>query len=255
MQWRGRRESGNLVDRRGVKTAGALGGGGIILAIIYALLGGDPTAFLNSAGETTPVATNDDQTRFLRVVLADTEDVWNKAFAAAGRTYREPTLVLFSGRVQSACGSATAAVGPFYCPGDQQLYLDTSFFNQLSGKLGAKGDFAQAYVIAHEIGHHVQQQLGYLDKGSSVATELQADCFAGYWAKATQTLNQTLEQGDVEEAMNAASAVGDDALQQASQGYVVPDSFTHGSSRQRMAAFSQGFESGDFRNCNTNAAG
>jgi predicted metalloprotease len=256
MQWRGRRESGNVVDRRGIKTAGALGGGGIILAIIYALLGGDPSAILNSGREeTTSVASNDDQTRFLKVVLADTEDVWHRAFAAVGRTYQEPKLVLFSGRVQSACGMASSAVGPFYCPGDQQLYLDTSFFSQLSGKLGAKGDFAQAYVIAHEIGHHVQNQLGLLRSGSNVATELQADCFAGYWAKATQSLNQSLEAGDVEEAMKAASAVGDDALQQASQGYVVPDSFTHGSSRQRMAAFAQGFEAADFRNCSPNPAG
>jgi predicted metalloprotease len=255
MQWRGRRESGNVVDRRGVKTAGALGGGGIILAIIYALLGGDPTVILNSDQPATSVNSNDDQTRFLRVVLADTEDVWNRAFAASGRNYKEPKLVLFSGRVQSACGMASSAVGPFYCPADQQLYLDTSFFQQLSGQLGAKGDFAQAYVIAHEVGHHVQNLMGLLSRGSSVATELQADCFAGYWAKATNSLTQSLEPGDVEEAMNAASAVGDDALQKASQGYVVPDSFTHGSSRQRMAAFRQGFESEDFQNCQINPAG
>lgn len=255
MQWRGRRESSNVVDRRGVKTAGALGGGGIILAIIYALLGGDPSALLDSSRQTAPVARNDEQTRFLLVVLADTEDVWNKAFASAGRTYQEPKLVLFSGRVQSACGMASSAVGPFYCPGDQQLYLDTDFFQQLSGQLGAKGDFAQAYVIAHEVGHHVQNQLGLLKDGSSVATELQADCLAGFWAKSTQSLHQSLEPGDIEEALNAASAVGDDALQQASQGYVVPDSFTHGSSRQRMAAFSQGFSGDSWQNCNPNAAG
>ncbi|WP_141733407.1 KPN_02809 family neutral zinc metallopeptidase [Oligoflexus tunisiensis] len=255
MQWRGRRESGNVVDRRGMKTMGTLGGGGIILAILYALLGGDPSAIVDSGRETTPVNTNDDQTRFLRVVLADTEDVWNRAFQAVGRTYQEPKLVLFSGRVQSACGMASSAVGPFYCPGDQRLYLDTDFFQQLAGKLGAQGDFAQAYVIAHEVGHHVQQQLGLLRQGSSVATELQADCLAGYWARSTQSMNQSLEPGDVEEAMNAASSVGDDALQQASQGYVVPDSFTHGSSKQRMAAFRQGFEAEDFRNCDTNPAG
>jgi predicted metalloprotease len=257
MKWRGRRESGNVVDRRGMKTVGTLGGGGLIVALIYVLLGGDPRVILDSVSEPAPVSVSsqDDQTRFLRVVLADTEDVWHQAFQAIGRSYQEPKLVLFSGRVQSACGLASSAVGPFYCPGDQQLYLDTSFFQQLAGQLGAHGDFAQAYVIAHEVGHHVQNQLGLLRRGSSVATELQADCLAGFWAQRTQSLNQSLEPGDVEEALNAASAVGDDALQQASQGYVVPDSFTHGTSRQRMAAFRQGFETEDFRDCNPNPAG
>lgn len=258
MQWRGRRESSNVIDRRGVKTFGALGGGGIIIAIIYALLGGDPRVILNSTSS-QPVAqsgANDEQSRFMKVVLADTEDVWNKAFADEGRRYQEPQLVLFSARVQSACGLASSAVGPFYCPGDQQLYLDTSFFQELSGRLGAAGDFAQAYVVAHEVGHHVQHLLGLMDRGgSSVATELQADCLAGYWARATNNLHNSLESGDVEEALNAASAVGDDKLQKASQGYVVPDSFTHGSSQQRMAAFQQGFKSNSWHGCESMSAG
>lgn len=271
MQWRGRRESSNVEDRRGVKTIGAIGGGTIILAIIYALLGGDPNVILNNSAQNTittqeqqqPLA-DDDSSKFVRVVLADTEDVWSKVFAEQGRSYTNPTLVLFTDRVQSACGAAGSSVGPFYCPMDQKVYLDLGFFREMSDRLGAKGDFAQAYVVAHEVGHHVQNLFGISEQmrakrsrmsrtdfnRESVKLELQADCLAGIWAKDTNQMHQSLEEGDVEEAMNAASAVGDDTLQKASRGSVVPDSFTHGSSAQRMAAFQQGFSAGALSACN-----
>lgn len=263
MLWRGRRESSNVEDRRGMKTVGAVGGGTLIIALIYALLGGDPTVILNNAGspggqntEELSAEHSDDASQFVKVILGDTEDVWRKLFANEGQRYPEPRLVLFSQRVQSACGVAGSSVGPFYCPADQKVYLDLSFFQELSDRLGAKGDFAQAYVIAHEIGHHVQRSLGISsrwegDRSSqaSVQIELQADCLAGVWAKETNKINRSIEEGDIEEAMAAASAVGDDKLQEAAQGYVVPDSFTHGSSAQRMAAFENGFTGGDIAAC------
>jgi len=202
---------------------------------------------------------------FVSVVLADTEDTWQQIFRQQGATYREPTLVLFSGRVNSACGMASAAVGPFYCPGDQKLYIDLSFFHDLKVRHGAPGDFAQAYVIAHEVGHHVQTLLGISQKvqqlgrgksraqvnALSVRQELQADCFAGLWGYHADRSRQVLEEGDIEEALNAATAIGDDRLQKQGQGYVVPESFTHGTSRQRVEWFKRGIESGDFERCNT----
>jgi len=275
MEWRGRRESSNVEDRRGMKTAGAIGGGTIILAIIYALLGGDPNVILNQgqmpqqSSSSQQAVPDDDNSKFVKVVLADTEDVWNKAFSEQGRTYAQPHLVLFSYRVQSACGVAGSSVGPFYCPADQKVYLDLSFFQEMGQKLGAKGDFAQAYVIAHEVGHHVQNLYGISGKmqenrarmsetefnRESVKVELQADCLAGVWAKSTDQMNQSLEQGDVEEAINAASAVGDDKLQQSAGRTVVPDSFTHGTSAQRMAAFTEGFQNGTLTGCNVGGNG
>ncbi len=256
----------------GGKTLGI--GGLVVGAVVYALMGGNPLDYLSqNAGNvmtgqqqeqrTAPGAENDDQKRFVAVVVADTEDVWNSVFKQSNLTYREPKLVLFSRMVQSACGRASSAVGPFYCPSDQKIYLDTTFFNQLSSRLGAQGDFAQAYVIAHEVGHHVQNLLG-VEKASrqrmsgvgerernamSVKIELQADCFAGVWAKQTQDAKQVIEAGDIDEAMGAAAAVGDDRLQKAGRGEVVPDSFTHGSSEQRVQAFKAGFQNGDAQSC------
>lgn len=263
MLWRNRRSSSNVVDRRGM--GGPMSVGGLIIgAFVYYLMVGNPAEYvaMNSGSMQRQEARpqNDDQSKFVSVVLADTEDVWNSLLQGK---YQEPKLVLFNNVVQSACGRASSAVGPFYCPADRQVYLDLSFFRQLSQGLGADGDFAQAYVIAHEVGHHVQNLLGLTDDfhssaGSiseternrkSVKIELQADCFAGVWANQTQAAKNVLEQGDMEEAVNAASAVGDDKLQQASRGEVVPDSFTHGTSEQRVSAFSAGFKSGDPRAC------
>lgn len=271
MLWKNRRQSGNIVDRRGM--GGTLSVGGLILgAVVYYFMGGNPVEYLaQNAGnvsrqgqETRPVA-NDDQKQFISVVLGDTEDVWNSIFKQNNLTYQEPQLVLFSGMVESACGRASSAVGPFYCPTDKQVYLDLNFFNQLSKSLGASGDFAAAYVVAHEVGHHVQNLLGiessFREKQKrvgeternkySVIMELQADCMAGVWAYQTQAAKNVLETGDLEEAMNAASAVGDDKLQQASRGEVVPDSFTHGSSEQRVQAFKTGNQNGDLEACLT----
>jgi predicted metalloprotease len=266
MLWRNRRGSGNIIDRRGM--GGGLGVVGLIIgAIIYTLSGGDPADYLaqntGSIQRQEATSKNNDEKEFISVVLADTEDVWNNIFQKNNFTYREPSLVLFSNMVRSACGNASSSVGPFYCPADQQVYLDLGFFKQLSNSLGAGGDFAQAYVIAHEVGHHVQNLLGIADKvrgqqqgldkrGSnrlSVMMELQADCLAGVWAKQTEKTKNVLETGDIEEAMNAASAVGDDRLQQAARGEVVPDSFTHGTSEQRIHAFRQGFENGELGAC------
>ena len=230
-------------------------------------MGGNPAVYLaQNAGsiqkqESTPA--QDDEKKFVGVVLADTEDVWNSLFHANGLRYREPHLVLFNRVAESACGRASSAVGPFYCPGDEQVYLDLSFFKQLSGSLGAGGDFAAAYVIAHEVGHHVQKLLGVAEKFQSqaqglsengrnklsVRMELQADCLAGVWASQTIKMNKVLEEGDIEEAMNAAAAVGDDRLQKVSRGEVVPDSFTHGSSSQRQAAFMAGHSKGEAQTC------
>jgi predicted metalloprotease len=220
----------------------------------------------NGSGQQTssrPPA-NDDTTAFVRTVLGDTEDTWKAIFEKNGQTYQEPTLVLFSGQVNSACGFASSATGPFYCPNDRKVYLDTEFFDQLSQQFKASGDFAEAYVVAHEVGHHVQNLLGILPKVNqarqrmseaesnkmSVRVELQADCFAGVWGKSTDSKG-ILETGDLEEALNAAQQIGDDTLQKRSQGYVVPDSFNHGTSAQRMSWFRRGFDSGDMKTCDT----
>jgi predicted metalloprotease len=268
MLWKGRRESGNILDQRSIGGK-SIGAGGLILgAFVVYLLGGDPVAYLNqNAGNvqrSAPVNdTRDNEKKsFVGVVLAETEDAWTELFSRVNRTYRPPELVLFRNRVNSQCGRASSASGPFYCPPDQRVYLDLSFLDELSRSLGAKGDFAEAYVIAHEVGHHVQNLLGFEEAARrqqqglsdaernrvSVGIELQADCFAGVWAKQVQGRG-ILEAGDVEEAIGAASAVGDDRLQQRGQGYVVPDSFTHGSSAQRMSAFQKGFSGGDIEAC------
>ena len=269
MRWSGRRQSTNIEDRRGMPVAGIAGGGILaVVAILYALFTGqDPTRLL----EQLPPAVADDQGRgsvdpaqeplreFTAVVLADTEDVWSEQFPQVfGQPYELPRLVLFTGQVDSACGLASAAVGPFYCPRDQQAYLDLDFFGQVQDELGAPGDFAMAYVIAHEIGHHVQNLVGVMDQVDratggpgasanemSVRLELQADYLAGVWAHHAQRMKGILESGDVEEALGAASAVGDDTLQARQQGYVVPDSFTHGRSEQRLRWFRRGWETGD----------
>lgn len=275
MLWRSGRRSENLVDRRGVPGVAVGGGGGlIVIGIIVALLGGDPTAFLvegvnrtiqrHTQQSTLPKADQDELVDFMSVVLGGTEDVWHAKFSAMGGRYAEPTMVVFSGMVDSACGTASAAVGPFYCPLDQTIYLDLEFFHELNTRFGAPGDFAQAYVLAHEVGHHVQNLLGVLKQTTearrrlssaegnrvSVKTELMADCLAGIWAHETQDKG-LLESGDVEEALTAASKIGDDAIQKRTQGTVVPDSFTHGSSAQRYEWFKKGFASGDPDACNT----
>ncbi len=268
MQWRGRRASSNVEDRRGMGGLPVIGGGlGLLVIVVLSLLtGADPRSLLDLAGgganpaqQTDAAAPTDERAQFISVVLADTEDVWNEQFTRIGRPYEEPKLVLFSGMVRSACGNASAAVGPFYCPGDRNVYIDLSFYDQLQSRFGAPGDFAQAYVIAHEVGHHVQNLLGISGKVDaargrvsqeefnrlSVRLELQADFFAGVWAHHTQRAKQVLESGDLEEALNAATAIGDDNIQKQSQGYVVPDSFTHGTSAQRVRWFRRGFETGN----------
>jgi predicted metalloprotease len=276
MRWRTGRESSNVEDRRGLRAAPTLAGGGIgtiILVLVAMYFGIDPSFLLQSGApggapvqqsvSVSPV--EDDLRRFVSVVLADTEDTWHGLFHQMGGTYREPKLVLFSGAVQSACGFAQAAVGPFYCPADQKVYIDLSFYQELKNRFRAPGDFAQAYVIAHEIGHHVQNLLGISDKveslrarsgeaeanALSVRLELQADCFAGVWAYHANKARQILESGDVEEGLNAASAIGDDRLQMQTRGYVAPDSFTHGSSAQRVQWFKRGLAGGDLRQCDT----
>ncbi len=275
VQWRGRRGSSNVIDVRGKKGKAALGGGSLVVVLLALLFGFDPSQILSLLGggaapsasvEQAPAggAPQDDAGEFVSVVLADTEQTWGDLFQRAGQRYQEPQLVLFSDRVQSACGIAGAAVGPFYCPNDQRVYLDLSFFRQLQ-QLGASGDFAVAYVIAHEIGHHVQnlegtlgavrqqqQRLGEAQANDlSVRTELQADCYAGLWAHYAETERDLLEAGDVEEGIDAAAAVGDDYLQQRAGRAAMPESFTHGSSAQRVASFRRGFESGDLSACDT----
>lgn len=272
------RESLNIEDRRGMGRGLALGGGGLgtLVVIVIALLcGGDPRALLENlsgGGQQQQVQQqeqqqrgqqannqNDDQRRFVASVLGSTEDAWREILPQQARVkYRDPVLVLFENQVQSACGAAGSSTGPFYCPGDNKLYLDFSFFRDLKNEFKAPGDFAQAYVIGHEVGHHVQNLLGTMDKvhragntnALSVRLELQADCYAGVWANYAQKKGQ-LEAGDVEEALRAASAVGDDAIQKRAQGYVVPESFTHGSSKERMQWFTRGFQSGNMRQCDT----
>lgn len=276
MRWRGGRESDNVEDRRGFRAAPAIAGGGIgtvAIVLIAMFFGMDPTVLLESMGpgavsvqQPAPApAGQDEASKFVSVVLADTEDTWRGLFRQLGGTYREPKLVLFSGMVQSACGYAQAAVGPFYCPADQKVYVDLNFFEDLKSRFRAPGDFAQAYVIAHEVGHHVQNLMGISDQveslrgrlgaaegnALSVRVELQADCFAGVWANHAEKARQILEAGDVEEALNAATAIGDDRLQKQARGYITPDSFTHGSSAQRVRWFKQGITSGDPRQCDT----
>jgi predicted metalloprotease len=269
-------ESSNIEDRRGMGGGRglALGGGGIgtlLLILAVWLCGGDPRALLEQLGgggaaqvQQQPQtqnnqAQNDDQRQFVSAVLKSTEDVWNQILPQQARArYVEPKLVLFTDQTASACGYASSATGPFYCPGDNKLYLDFGFFRELKTRFGAPGDFAQAYVIAHEVGHHVQNLLGTMDKVNaagnsnqlSVRLELQADCYSGVWANYVQKKG-LLEAGDVEEAMKAASAVGDDSIQKQAQGYVVPESFTHGSAQQRMSWFTKGFQSGNIRQCDT----
>jgi predicted metalloprotease len=281
MLWRGGRRSSNIEDRRGGGGFGGRGGGvkvgglGIVVILLVGLFFGvDPATLLSqleggSVGgyeEPASVGTapqDDEMKQFVSVVLADTEDTWGEIFQREGATYRPPRLVLFSGRVDSACGVAGTAVGPFYCPGDSKVYIDLSFYDELRQRFRAPGDFAQAYVIAHEVGHHVQHLLGLTDAmdrmpggersgadSASVRIELQADCFAGVWAYHANR-RQIVEPGDVEEALNAATAIGDDRLQQEGQGYVVPDSFTHGTSAQRVRWFKRGMEGGDVNACDT----
>lgn len=265
MKWRGRRGSEN-VNRGGMGRGGlAIGGGAgtLILVLLFALFGGDPGVILDSVGGQDTGTTGAQQSeleQFVSVVLADTEDVWAQVFEEeVGEPYQEPQLVLFSGAVTSACGTASSAVGPFYCSADGTIYLDLSFYDQLANRHDAPGDFAQAYVIAHEVGHHVQNLLGISDQVRSaqqsssteeanelsVRQELQADFFAGLWANRAEQNWDILEPGDLEEALNAASAIGDDTLQQEAQGYTVPDSFTHGTSEQRVRWFKKGFDTGD----------
>ena len=259
MLWRGQRESDNVEDQRGVggKTIGV--GGLLIGAVVYYLMGGNPLVYLaenaGSVRQAAPTqqvsAKDDDRKHFVGVVLADTEDVWRDIFRTQGKTYRDPKLVLFRDRVDSGCGYASEASGPFYCPRDQRVYIDLGFLDELSGSLGAKGEFAGAYVIAHEVGHHVQNLLGLEAHAAnkSVQIELQADCLAGVWARQTEKQKHVIEPGDIDQALGAAAAVGDDRLQKRAQGYVVPDSFTHGSSAQRVAAFRAGYNGGQLGSC------
>jgi len=281
MRWVGRRQSSNVEDRRGMSGGGKMtvggGIGAIIIALIALFLGGDPGSILSggqdspipgSQASTTVAAQNDEMKQFVSVVLADTEDLWTAQFQELGRTYQPPTLVLFSGTVQTGSGMATSATGPFYSPADQKVYIDLSFYEELVDRFQAPGDLAQAYVIAHEVGHHVQNQLGILDQVTaaqqqvseaeandlSVRLELQADFFAGMWAHYAQTEIMVLEAGDIEEALNAASAIGDDRIQMQSQGYVVPDTFTHGTSAQRARWFKLGYQTGDINQGDTFSA-
>ncbi len=286
MKWEGQRQSENVEDRR----AGGGGGGGfrmggrgigigtIVIAVLASWIfginpltvlgvlgGGGPAAVPQTQGPATKPPASDAAAGFVSTVLADTEEVWTKIMQGGGARYSQPKLVLFRGAVGTACGTGQSAMGPFYCPGDQKVYLDMQFFDTLRARMGAPGDFAQAYVIAHEVAHHVQNQLGITGKvdarrgrvseqemnALSVRVELQADCFAGVWAHHSQKSKGWLERGDIEEAMNAAAQIGDDNLQRKSQGMVVPESFTHGSSQQRMTWFKRGIESGNVQQCNT----
>ncbi|WP_410219408.1 neutral zinc metallopeptidase [Paracoccus sp. (in: a-proteobacteria)] len=275
MKWQGRRGSRNVEDRRGMGAAGGLGIAGtlVVLAVGY-FFGIDVRPLVQGMDQqvgSTELTERDEQWgEFVSVVLADTEEVWQPVLRdQAGMEYQDPTLVLFRGAVQSACGGASAAMGPFYCPGDQRVYLDTDFFDLMADRMGAGGDFAAAYVIAHEVGHHVQNLTGTLgavnrERGNlpevqsnqlSVATELQADCYAGIWARQAQERFGTLDVGDLEEAMRAAEAVGDDVIQADAGRTPVPDSFTHGSAAQRQEWLMRGFDSGDMRQCDTFGSG
>lgn len=290
MKWEGNRESDNVEDRRGDGGGGGggfgLGGrsigiGTVILALVGSFVFGvNPLTVLNilsGGGAVAPVQqpapanrppAQDRETKFMRTILADTEDTWSTLFRERGGTYAKPKLVLFEDAIGTACGTGQSASGPFYCPGDQKVYLDLSFFRLMQQRFNVAGEFAEAYVIAHEVGHHVQQQLGLTDKvhnarrnsserqanAMSVRLELQADCFAGVWAYHANQARQILEQGDVEAALSAATAIGDDALQRKAQGHVVPDSFTHGTSEQRVRWFSKGVKTGQVEQCDTFAA-
>ena len=279
MLWQGRRESDNVEDRRG-KGGGMLIGGGIgtiIIGLLYVLLGGNPSDVVNQISKTQSSqspsaprsAAEEKLASFSRVVLADTEDVWSEIFTENGKKYTKPTLVLFTEQTQSGCGFSSAATGPFYCPADEKVYIDLSFFTELQTRFQAPGEFAMAYVIAHEVGHHIQKLMGVFDKTEteaqtldqkgrnqlSVKQELQADFYAGVWANRDQKMKQVLQEGDIESALTAANAIGDDRLQQQSNGKVVPDAFTHGTSKQRMYWFKKGFETGDIRQGNTFASG
>jgi predicted metalloprotease len=282
MRWNDMRRSNNVEDRRGMSVGGAglkLGGGGLLLILVLSVLTGtNPLDLISGLEETgSPPAidsgterkppADDPQADFIRAVLGDIEDTWSRLFEQGGGTYQVPQLVLFSGAVDSACGQASVAVGPFYCPPDRKVYLDLEFFRELSERFGAPGEFARAYVVAHEVGHHVQNLLGTSDRvqrqrsradqasanALSVRLELQADCYAGVWGYYAARRN-LLEPGDVEAALAAASAIGDDRLQKQSRGYIVPESFTHGSSAQRVRWFRTGLDSGDVRRCDTFAA-
>ncbi len=274
MQLGGQRGSNNVEDRRGIGVGGGLGIGGVVIVIIAAFLGLDPSAVLDTVNQVAPPTQSqqqapkgepkDEMGQFVSKVLGSTEDVWTEVFRGMNQQYRNPTLVLYTGQVRSACGMGQAAMGPFYCPGDMKLYIDLSFYEDLRTRFRAPGDFAQAYVVAHEVGHHVQNQLGIMNKleqlrgrtskaeynQASVRIELQADCFAGVWAHHAGNRN-LLESGDVEEGLNAASAIGDDRLQKRSQGQVVPESFTHGTSAQRVRWFKRGMQTGRMSDCDT----
>ena len=276
MRWQMGRRSDNVEDRRGIGAGGVAVGGGIGTIVLVALalfFGVDPTVVLQGGGGPTqpavergaPPAEHDQLKDFVAAVLGDTEDTWRAVFARMKREYREPKLVLFSDAVRSSCGTADSAVGPFYCPEDQKVYLDLAFFRDLRERFRAPGEFAQAYVIAHEVGHHVQNLIGISERvrslqsragereanALSVRLELQADCFAGVWANNANRARQILEQGDIEAALNAAAAIGDDRLQRQARGHVVPDAFTHGSSAQRVRWFKEGLEAGEVRACDT----
>ena len=273
MLWQGRRESSNVEDRRGITGGHIAAGGGIIGVVVFVLnllLGGNadvsqlPLPNQNQPLSAEEQAQQDKEAQFVKVVLGDTEDVWGQLFSKAGRQYEATTLVLFNGATQSGCGNASSATGPFYCPADQKLYIDLSFYNELKDRFGAPGDFAMAYVVAHEVGHHIQYLLGLSDKMQrlrsqvseeeynqySVRLELQADFYAGVWAHYEQGKG-LLEANDIEEALNAANAIGDDRLQKEAQGYVVPESFTHGTSAQRMYWFKKGYDTGDMKQGDT----
>ena len=283
MRWEKGRRSKNVEDRRGRRAARPILGGGLGMIVIFGVamyLGVDPQQLItlvqgdgkempgqsDQSGQSVPA--NDELGQFVSVVLADTEDTWHDLFNTKGRRYTEPKLVLFNGTVKSACGFAQSATGPFYCPGDQKVYIDLNFYRELKERFDAPGDFAQAYVIAHEVGHHVQNLEGTLEKVETarrrarkvkgnqmlVRLELQADCYAGIWAYHAHKARNILEEGDIEEALNAASSIGDDRIQKQSQGYVVPDSFTHGTSKQRMTWFKKGISTGDPEKCNTFSA-
>lgn len=283
MKWQRARRSSNVEDRRG---RGGGGGGGMklglgglaIVVVIGLIMGKNPIEMLGlvaqmdggaPSGQSAPAPVNDEASQFIAAILGETEDVWSALYAQRGERYAPPRLVLFSGQVNSACGSADSAVGPFYCPGDRQVYIDLSFFNEMERRLGGGGDFAEAYVIAHEVGHHIQTLTGVSkqvndarrsgqnvtgDGGLLVRQELQADCYAGVWAHHAQQRHSWLEPGDIEEALNTASAIGDDTLQRQSRGTVVPDSFSHGTSTQRVRWFRVGFDAGDPGRCDTFAA-
>ncbi|MBS0970544.1 hypothetical protein CYR40_06200 [Chimaeribacter arupi] len=283
MRWQGRRESDNVEDRRGASSGGGggfrvpMGGKGGIIIVVVVLIAGyygiDLTPLLGGGGQqqisqTQTISPQDDEmAKFTSVILASTEDTWNTIFQQEGKQYREPKLVMYRGMTRTGCGTGQSVMGPFYCPADSTVYVDLSFYQELKDKLGADGDFAQGYVVAHEVGHHVQNLLGIerkvreMQQGASetqvnhlsVRLELQADCFAGVWGHAMQE-QQVLEAGDLQEALNAAQAIGDDRLQQQSQGRVVPDSFTHGTSEQRYTWFKRGFDSGNYKECDTFAA-